>query len=81
VLTGSAGTLVPFVAMLRQRDWKVEPQDLEGFGGGFSLLADYRRLRTLPNARAKLLLLVVDNRRGANTELGEALARIDSRRR
>jgi hypothetical protein len=79
VLTGSAGALERFMAMLRQRDWRVELPDLVPFEsiGTFSLLADYRRLRSLDQAREKLLVVVVDNRRSANTELGEALARIE----
>jgi hypothetical protein len=76
VLTGSAGTLKSFVAGLKERSWKVEPGDLDDFKG-FSLLSDYRRLHTLPNAREKVLLLVVDNRKGADSGLGEALAKIE----
>jgi len=76
VLTGSAGTLKSYVAKLRVRAWKVEPGDTEGFEG-FSLLSDYRRLHTLPNAREKVLLLIVDNRKDAESDLGETLAKIE----
>lgn len=71
VLTGSAGTL----AALRTRNWTVTSRDLEQ-ARGFSLLADCKRLRGLTEARKKILLLIVDNRRGADTPLGEALVKL-----
>lgn len=76
VLTGSAGSLKSYVAKLRERAWKVDPGDPDTFEG-FSLLKDYRRLCTLDNAREKVLLLVVDNRKDAESDLGEALAKIE----
>jgi len=76
VLTGSAGTLKSYVATLRERAWKVEPGDIEDFRG-FSLLSDYRRRHTLPNTREKVLLLIVDNRKDAESDLGETLAKIE----
>jgi hypothetical protein len=75
VLTGASGTLKSCAAALSQRGWKVEPQDLLDIGG-FSLLKDYGRLSALPDVGEKILLLVVDNRRSPETELGKALAQI-----
>ena len=71
----SGGPLRPFVANLRRQNWQVSHRDIAS-ARGFNLVADYRRLRDLVAARDKLLLLVVVNRPGEESLLGEALANI-----
>ncbi len=75
VLTGSAGTLKERVAALRASDWVLDPTTIDE-PGGFSLLADFRRLHMLEDAWNKVMVLIVDNRSGADSDLGEALANI-----
>lgn len=80
VLTGRAGTLSATVTELEARNWRVDPSYVESaeFSKLFGLLPDYKRLHGIwESVRETVLLLVVDNRSGKDTDLGRALASIE----
>lgn len=72
----SGGAFRSLFQILRSEGWNISEQDIDK-GHSFSLVHDYKRLRDISSAQTKILLLVAISDPGNETELGEALTKIN----